>query len=113
MVTAFELKEKLELEVLAGDLGLSKNITGCYIGDRLSSVMRSAKSGDVWLTVVGHINTVAVCSFSGISCVILVEGVKLEDSAKKIADQKGITILGSRKTSYDLAIEISKILVNI
>ena len=54
-----DLADKLNLKVLT-PYDEDKNVTGCYSGDLLSWVMSRAKEGDVWLTVMGNVNAVAV-----------------------------------------------------
>ena len=75
-----ELATKLDLEIIAGEDGNSKEVTGCYIGDLLSVVMSKAKEGHVWLTIQNHINIVAVSSLVNISCIIITEGFILDDN---------------------------------
>ena len=55
-MTVQRLKEALSLKLLAGEEGLSQEVSGCYIGDLLSWVMGRAKAGDAWLTVMGNIS---------------------------------------------------------
>ena len=61
-MTVQQLKEALSLKLLAGEEGLSQEVSGCYIGDLLSWVMGRAKAGDAWLTVMGNISALAVAS---------------------------------------------------
>ena len=46
------------------------NITGGYAGDMLSDVMSSAKSGQAWITIMKHLNIVAVASLVEIPAII-------------------------------------------
>ena len=48
-MTVRELGERLSLKELAGAGGLTREVTGCYIGDLLSWVMGRAREGDVWI----------------------------------------------------------------
>ena len=63
-MTVQQLKEALSLKLLAGEEGLSEEVTGCYIGDLLSWVMGRAQAGDAWLTVMGNISALAVASLA-------------------------------------------------
>lgn len=104
-----ELKDKLNLEVLtAGDM--EKGIEGCYSGDLLSWVMSKAKDGDVWLTVMGNINAVAVAVLCDCACIILTDKAALDDEAKAKAEIQGVTIFRSEKSAYELSVEISKLI---
>ena len=104
-----ELIEKLDLKVLCGE-DFSKNINGCYCGDLLSWVMSRAQEGDVWLTVMGNVNSIGVAVLADISCIILTENAALDDDAKKRAEENDVVILTTSKNSYQLATEISKLI---
>lgn len=81
----------------------TKEVEGAYCGDLLSWVMGRAKSGDVWITIMSNLNILAVASLADVSCVLLAEGVTPDEELIKTAEQKGINILASDKTSYELA----------
>lgn len=103
-----ELIEKLNLEILTSSDFTDRDITGCYIGDLLSWVMGRAKSGDAWITIMNNINIVAVAELTDVSCIILSEGVSVGEDIVKKADGEDIIILKSDKTSYDLAVALSR-----
>ncbi len=108
-MTVKDFAEKLNLKILTeGDLG--REITGCYSGDLLSWVMSRAKEGDIWLTVMGNVNSVAVAVLSDCACIVLTENSPLDDAAKEKALQQGITFLSSDKNAYELSVEISKLI---
>ena len=46
-----------------------------YVSDLLSDVMGSASSGQVWVTIMRHLNVVAVASMTGITAIIFAKGV--------------------------------------
>lgn len=101
-MTVKELVEELNLEVVAGP-DLNKEIDGAYIGDLLSNVMARAESKNLWLTVQGHQNVVAVALLVEIPAVILVEDFDYQKSAIKRACKKNVNLLKTRQKSYDLA----------
>lgn len=104
-----KLIEELELMVLTeGDL--ERECEGCYCGDLLSWVMSRAKDGDIWLTVMGNVNAVAVAVLTDCACIILTENSALDDAAKQRAVQQGVTILRSGKNAYELSVLISKLI---
>lgn len=80
------------------------------MGDYLSIVMKGAKLGNVWLTVVNNPNTVAVAMLKQISCIIMCESVKPTTETVNVAIDKGIPIFLSDKTAYQLAVEISRVI---
>lgn len=87
-----------------------RQIEGVYCGDLLSWVMGKAESGNAWITIMSNINVVAVASLSDVSCVILAEGVSLEEDAEKAAMDKGINIISSEKSAYELALMLGNVL---
>ena len=108
-MTVKDFSEKLNLRILTeGDLG--REVTGCYSGDLLSWVMSKAREGDIWLTVMGNINAVAVAVLSDCACIVLTENSPLDDAAREKALQQGITFLSSDRNAYELSAEISKLI---
>ncbi len=104
-----ELTEKLGLSVLTqGDL--EKECMGCYSGDLLSWVMSRARENDVWLTVMGNVNAVAVAVLTDCACIILTENSALDEDARKRAEMQRVTILRSDKNAYELSVLISKLI---
>lgn len=103
------LIEKLDLKILCGD-DLERKITGCYCGDLLSWVMSRAQENDVWLTVMGNINSVGVAVLADVACIVLTENAALDADALKRAEQNGVIILQTEKNSYQMAAAISKLI---
>jgi predicted transcriptional regulator len=97
-----EFAEKLELKRLTGESGLDKEITGVYACDLLSWVMSHAVKGNIWITVITNINIVAVAVLTEVSCIIVPEGLKVENVTIKKAQQQGIAILSSSMDTYGI-----------
>ena len=87
-----------------------REVSGCYIGDLLSWVMGRADADNAWITIMSNINIVAVASLADVSCIILSEGVAVEDDIIETARQKEINILSSALPSYETAVKISQII---
>lgn len=110
-MTVKQLKEELNLSFLCGeDISHEKEIAGCYCGDLLSWVMSRAEEGNIWLTVMGNVNSIGVAVLSDISCIILTENAPLDEDARTRANEQGVVILTTEKNSYEMAAEISKII---
>lgn len=108
-MTVHQLKESLELTVLV-EQKTDREITGCYIGDLLSWAMSRVQTGDVWLTVMGNVNAIAVAALSDAACIILTDAAVLDEEAKEKAQQQGITVFSSNANSYQVAVQLSRLL---
>lgn len=104
-----EMKQELGLTLLCGD-ELDREITGCYCGDLLSWVMSRAREGDVWLTVMGNINSIGVAVLADVACIVLTENAALDDDALKRAEQNGVVILRTERNTYQIAAAISRLI---
>ena len=109
-MTVQQLKEALSLKLLAGEEGLSQEVSGCYIGDLLSWVMGRAKAGDAWLTVMGNVNAIAVATLTDVSCIVLTENAALDADAASKAEMQGIPVYGCGANSYQTAIQVYNLL---
>lgn len=110
-MTVKELKENLNLEYICNEgLAGEKNVTGCYCGDLLSWVMSRAEEGDAWLTVMGNVTSIGVAVLADIACIILTENAPADEDAVKRAEENEVIILGTDKNSYEIAVEISKLI---
>ena len=87
-----------------------REINGVYIGDLLSWVMSSANADNAWITIMSNINVVAVASLTDVSCIILAEGVTLEENIIREAENKGVNIISTSKSAYETALALSEIL---
>lgn len=104
-----ELVEKLNLKVLCGE-NLDRKVSGCYCGDLLSWVMSRANEGDIWLTVMGNINSVGVAVLADVACIVLTENAALDNDALNRAKQNDVIILQTEKNSYQMAAAISQLI---
>ncbi|MBR0510110.1 MAG: hypothetical protein IJJ85_08330 [Clostridia bacterium] len=80
---------------------------GCYIGDLLSWVMGKACAGNVWITIMSNVNTVAVASLSDVSLVLLAEGVTLEQSVAETALARGVNVASTDLPAFEAATAIA------
>ena len=103
-----DLINELSLECI--NMAEDAEICDCYIGDMLSVVMSKAPEGGAWLTVQTNVNITAVSALVGLACVIVVEGMEIDDVTIKKAQEQNITILKSDLSAYELAVKISKLI---
>lgn len=104
-MTVKQLSDTLSLKPISIPNG-DREVGGAYIGDLLSWVMGRAKQDDAWITIMSNRNIIAVASLADLSCIILAEGVEPDDGVAELALDKGINLLVSPLSAYDLAISL-------
>ena len=87
-----------------------REVEGAYIGDLLSWVMGKADSSNVWITIMSNLNIVAVATLSDVSCILLAEGVVLDDEVRGVAEGRGVNVLRTTLSAYEAAIRLSETL---
>ncbi|MBQ9761127.1 MAG: hypothetical protein IJW16_07240 [Clostridia bacterium] len=107
-MTVSEMAQKLALTPVAMPDG-DREVEGAYIGDLLSWVMGRAQSGNVWITIMSNLNIVAVASLADVACIVLAEGVTVDETVARTAADKDVNILSTSKTAYEVAAELAKL----
>ena len=79
------------------------NPKGIYIGDLLSLVMGKARADDLWITIQGHLNIVAVASLVDLSGIVVVEGMEIEADTILKAREEDICLIKTNKSAYEVA----------
>ena len=87
-----------------------RSVEGAYVGDLLSWVMGRAKADDVWLTVMGNINAIAVATLADVSAIVLVESATLDSDALMRANQQEVAIYATELPAYETALQIAEAL---
>lgn len=85
-------------------------IKGAYVCDMLSDVMGSAKSGEVWITIMKHLNVVAVASMTGIPAIVFAKGSSPDAAVVDKALGEGICLISSPLDTFSLAGILYKLL---
>lgn len=104
------LAEQLGWKLLTECDGADRTAEGCYCGDLLSWVMGRAKADDVWLTVMGNINAIAVATLADVSAIVLVESATLDSDALTRANQQEVAIYATELPAYETALQIAEAL---
>ena len=81
-------------------------VSGVYIGDLLSWVMGRAGADEAWITIMSNRNIVAVATLADTACVLLAEGVTPDEGVAQLASDKGVNILQSPKSAYEIALAL-------
>ncbi|MEY8339323.1 hypothetical protein AALB16_15090 [Lachnospiraceae bacterium 62-35] len=85
---------------------MGRDIEAVYCCDLLSIAMGRAPSGCAWVTVMANLNTLAVASLADAACVIMAEGVKLDEMALKKAAIEGICVLETEEPVFQAALKV-------
>lgn len=107
------VKELVDLNIMQiVNLGsqLDKAIQKPFCCDLLSLAIGKAQEDSAWVTVMGNINTLAVAVMAEVACVILAEGVELDQVASAKAAAEGIMVFKTEQPVFDIAYIIQKIL---
>ena len=96
-----------EFVELAGATLLSKDvpdneISSGYTCDLLSHVMGKGVEGMAWITVQTHMNVIAVALLHEFSCIIIPEGIDVNQQIVDKAAEESIAVISSEKTAYEL-----------
>ena len=94
--------DALNLKIECGEKLLKREIKGGYASDLLSDVMANTKEGDIWVTLQGHPNIVAVAKLKEIAGIILVNNRRPEQETLKKAEAEDVAILTSTLPSFEL-----------
>lgn len=101
-MTIQEIVKALPLKVVTGQSSLNKEVSGGYASDLLSNVMGQAHAGNLWVTMQGHQNIVAVALLAGLTAVIIAGGVEPEQEAVRKAATEEIVILTTTLSAYEV-----------
>lgn len=83
-----------------------REISKVFCCDLLSIAMGKAPADGVWVTVMGNRNTLAVAALADITCLILAEGVTLDDGTLIQAEKEGISVLATELPVFDIALKV-------
>jgi len=97
-----DLVNTLGLEVKSAPGSLNNEVTGGYVSDLLSDVIGNSRKGDVWITLQGHVNVVAVASMNDLAGIILVNNRQPDEDAAAKAEEEGITVMVSELPAFEV-----------
>ena len=97
-----ELRSMIRGTDLTPEVADDREITYGYTCDLLSWVMAHGDEGMAWVTVQTHLNVVAVAVLADMACVVLPEGIRMEDESLKKAGDEGMSVMSSPMTAYEI-----------
>jgi hypothetical protein len=105
-MTVKDLIDKDIFKVVIEGEDLNKKVSNPFCCDLLSIAMSRAPGDSVWITVMGNVNTLAVATLADVACIILAEGVALDDAALIKGKQQQITVLSTEQSIFDAALTV-------
>jgi hypothetical protein len=87
---------------------LTNEYVGAYVGDFLSIVMKSAKSGNLLVTVNANMNTVAVAVLMDLPAILFTETDVVSPVIIEKANAEGIAVLSTVMTSLDAILNLKE-----
>ena len=87
--------------VLTGDYEDRPIVSG-YTCDLLSHVMGKGQADMAWITVQAHMNVIAVAALLDFACVIIPEGLPVDETIVSKAASEDIIIISCEQTAFEL-----------
>ena len=96
-----ELIGKYGFKHLSGE-NVDRKIENAYSCDLLSWVMAKGKHDTAWITVQTHNNILAVASLLDFACIIIPEGIKVEQEILDKANEQEVVILSTELDAFEI-----------
>jgi predicted transcriptional regulator len=101
-----EIINSCGFKVLNEGNNFDREISVPYCCDLLSIAMGRMPADSAWITVMGNINTLAVAALADAACIILAEGISLDEPAIQKAKDQSITVMTTELPIFDAALLI-------
>lgn len=75
-------------------------VTGCMVCDVMSRAIAGGFRGMAWITCAGSVNALAVSVMTGASCLILTDGLSLDEKTLERARTEKIWVLGTKESAF-------------
>jgi hypothetical protein len=90
------------LTVFAPPVDGQPKVTFGYASDMLSDVIANTGKDCVWVTMQTHANIIAVAALKDVGAIVIVSNHKPADDTIAMAKQKGICVLGTGMTTFEI-----------
>lgn len=107
MITLREIVERAGLQVRNPGVNLLRPVSGGYAADLLSCVMAGAKQGNIWVTLQGHPNIVAVAALLDLAAIVVTEDAPIDPQTLDRATEEGVPVLSSPKTTWAVVADLT------
>ena len=105
-----EFIKKSNFEVVNEGDNTDTELSKVFCCDLLSIVMSKNPANSVWVTVMGNMNSVAVCVLTEGGCIVLAEDISPDEVMLQKAKQQGVTVLKSSLPVFDTGLIAHNIL---
>ncbi len=78
-------------------------VKNVYVSDLLSDVMGNAREGDIWITIMRHLNIIAVASLAGMPAIIFPKNIIPDKQVIQKAVEEHITLVNTELSTFELA----------
>lgn len=104
MIKTRELLNNDKFKLVNEGDNIDKEVEKIFCCDLLSIAMGRAPSSSAWVTVMANINTFAVATLADVSCVIIAEGMEIDDVTLEKAKERGITLFATEEPVFEAAL---------
>ena len=87
----------------------TRTIEKVFCCDLLSIAMGKAPADSAWVTVMGNRNTLAVATLADVSCIVLAEGVMMNEQDLAQAKEEGVSVFSTELPIFDAALIIHEL----
>lgn len=101
-LTIKDIKEKTNFELLTQLSNIEGKITGGYAGDLLSDVNANAAAGNIWITILTHLNTVSLASLKEFSGIIIAGGLRPGIEYIEKANTEKVTVFFTELSTFEV-----------
>ncbi|BCV21976.1 DRTGG domain-containing protein [Moorella sp. Hama-1] len=105
-----EIATNLNLQVLAGEEALDREVSSGYCSDLISDFMANGKPGCLWLTLQTHMNVVAVALLAEAAGVVFTGGREVAPEVCRKAEDEGLPLLATSTRTFEVAGQLYQLL---
>lgn len=99
-----EFIKSIDGEVLTDTQNLENVIIeGGYVSDLLSDVMGNARENQVWITIMKHLNVIAVAALANMNCVCFANNVTPDQTVIDKAIDENVCLIKSNLSTFEIA----------
>ena len=97
-----DIAKAIEGKALTAMDNIDREVSYGYACDLLSHVMANCHEDSLWVTVQTHLNVVAVAALLDILCIVVPEGIPVEENTLVRAEEEGIVIISTELNAFEI-----------